>query len=65
MREFRKELWLLVVLEVDVRSGQVEVQACEGGSGANLGRKVVCWVPLESAEGGELTRLPCDCWGVV
>ena len=57
MGELGQELRLLVVLEVDVRSGQVDLQAGEGGHGANLRRKVACWVSFESAERGETYAL--------
>ena len=40
MRELGKELWLFVVLEVDVVLWQIDLQAGESGSSTNLQRTV-------------------------
>ena len=65
MRELGQELGLLVVLEVNIGSGQVKFQAREGRNGADLDRKVESLASFESYEYMILTRFPCACWGTV
>ena len=63
MGELGQELGLLVVLEVDVVLGQVNLQACVRGSSANLGLKKRQMLRILSTLLADMvrTRFPWGC----